>query len=102
VTLDAEGTPTVLVVGGSLVGLSSAIALARSGATVTVLERTGSCWRASRCAARCGLFVDAFDGAGGRAPADILKRFQEQRLRPAQAHVEHSVTASAGYMLRSR
>ena len=32
----------VLVVGGSLVGLSSAIALARSGATVTVLERTGS------------------------------------------------------------
>jgi len=35
----------VLIVGGSLVGLSSAIALARRGAAVTVLERAGDLTR---------------------------------------------------------
>jgi 2-polyprenyl-6-methoxyphenol hydroxylase-like FAD-dependent oxidoreductase len=56
---------------------------------------------------RQGLFdaaalAAAFDRAGGLPAADVLERYQEQRLRPAQAHVEHSVAASASYMLRSR
>ncbi|MGO9490453.1 MAG: NAD-binding protein [Solirubrobacteraceae bacterium] len=41
--MPSEAAPLrALVVGGSLVGLSSAIALARSGVSVTVLERTAS------------------------------------------------------------
>jgi 2-polyprenyl-6-methoxyphenol hydroxylase-like FAD-dependent oxidoreductase len=37
----SSDSPRVLIVGGSLVGLASAIALARRGAAVTVLERAG-------------------------------------------------------------
>ncbi len=37
---EGDGATHVVIVGGSLVGLSAALALAREGATVTVLERT--------------------------------------------------------------
>jgi flavin-dependent dehydrogenase len=114
----------VLVVGGSLVGLSTAAALARRGASVTVLERTGT----SGYAGGGGLGVDVgllrkVTGFTGSPPVcegidrattawSLLVQWLEtnagavpgveiRRLAPARAHVERSQMATDRYLGRS-
>jgi 2-polyprenyl-6-methoxyphenol hydroxylase-like FAD-dependent oxidoreductase len=66
------GPLRVLVVGGSLVGLSSAIALARSGTRVTILERTGS--SGYEGGGGLGVDVDLLAAVTGRSDAPPVYR----------------------------
>ena len=77
---------TVAVVGGGAVGLSTALALARRGASVTVFERDSLGSGASGRAA--GLCYDAFaDDVDAAVAADALSRYRDLDLFEPQPYV---------------
>jgi sarcosine oxidase subunit beta len=77
---------TVAVVGGGAVGLSTALALARHGASVTVFERDTLGSGASGRAA--GLCYDAFaDDVDAAVAADALSRYRDLDLFEPQPYV---------------
>lgn len=63
---DTSHTRTALVVGGSLAGLMSALALARVGYTVTVLERSGDSGRTGAALHAPGDLIEQLTGAPRR------------------------------------
>lgn len=89
----AEDGLHCVVAGGSLVGLSAAIALSRLGMDVTVLERSP----ARAVEGGGGLGVDAGLATPGEIPG-ALSRYQELRLGPAARHVAISEQATADYL----
>jgi sarcosine oxidase subunit beta len=91
----------VAVVGGGAVGLSTALALVRRGASVTVFERDTLGSGASGRAA--GLCYDAFaDDVDAVVAADALARYRDMGLFEAQPYVWVARTESDATAVREQ
>src|SRR5687768_10704652 len=80
--------PDVLVIGGGVIGLTTAYYLARDGATVTVLDRSAPGSEASWAGAG---IIPPGSPAGARTPYDRL-RAESSRAFPALTHELRELT----------